>query len=83
MGRGENWSYNKTQDLCNVMFGEFKLCEADCTVVWETSGILYIGCTIYFLKGKDLNCMCHINAMNTKKTLFKVGQCKQTTLALT
>ena len=35
--RGKNCSYyNKTQDLCGVMFGEVKQGEADNTVVWET-----------------------------------------------
>ena len=34
--RGEIVVYNKTQDLCGVLFGEVKLGEADHTVVWET-----------------------------------------------
>ena len=33
---GRNCSYDKTQDLCGVMLGEVKLCEAYYTVAWET-----------------------------------------------
>ena len=33
---GRNCSYNKTQDMCGVLFGEVKLGEADNTAICET-----------------------------------------------
>ena len=66
---GRNWSYNKTQDSCGVLFGEVKLGEADYTVIWEK--LLFMSNILCQIPWK---CLLMPTAFSR---LFAIGKCEK------